>query len=50
MQRSKSYRKAADLIDTAKLYEPAEAIKLAKETSATKFDAPAKLQELRTAS
>jgi large subunit ribosomal protein L1 len=39
MQRSKSYRKAAELIDASKLYEPAEAIKLAKETSPTKFDA-----------
>jgi large subunit ribosomal protein L1 len=39
MQRSKGYRKAADLIDLAKLYEPAEALKLAKETSPTKFDA-----------
>jgi large subunit ribosomal protein L1 len=39
MQRSKGYRKAAELIDVAKLYEPAEAIKLAKQTSPTKFDA-----------
>jgi large subunit ribosomal protein L1 len=39
MQRSKSYRKAAELIDEAKLYEPAEAIKLAKQTNTTKFDA-----------
>ena len=39
MQRSKSYRKAAESIDTNKLYEPAEAIKLAKDASATKFDA-----------
>ena len=39
MQRSKSYRKAAELIDTTKLYEPAQAITLAKETSPTKFDA-----------
>ena len=39
MQRSKGYRKAAELIDRTKLYEPAEAIKLAKETSPTKFDA-----------
>ena len=28
MQRSKSYRKAAELIDSTKLYEPAEAIRL----------------------
>ena len=39
MQRSKGYRKAAELIDSTKLYEPADAIKLAKETSPTKFDA-----------
>jgi large subunit ribosomal protein L1 len=39
MQRSKSYRKAAELIDEAKLYEPAEAIKIAKQTNTTKFDA-----------
>src|ERR1700753_2887659 len=40
MQHSKAYRKAAEQIDATKLYEPAEAIKLAKETSPTKFDAP----------
>ena len=39
MQRSKGYRKAAEQIDSTKLYEPADAIKLAKETSPTKFDA-----------
>ena len=39
MQRSKGYRKAAEQIDLSKLYEPADAIKLAKETSPTKFDA-----------
>src|SRR3954468_7390288 len=39
MQRSKGYRKAAEQIDIAKLYEPAEAIKLAKGSSPTKFDA-----------
>jgi large subunit ribosomal protein L1 len=39
MQRSKTYRKAAEQIDPAKLYEPAEAIKLAKDSSPTKFDA-----------
>jgi large subunit ribosomal protein L1 len=38
MQRSKSYRKAADLIDRAKLYPPVEAIKLARETTSVKFD------------
>jgi large subunit ribosomal protein L1 len=39
MPHSKSYRKSLDLIDRAKLYTPAEAIKLAKETSTVKFDA-----------
>ncbi|MER7458033.1 50S ribosomal protein L1 [Micromonospora sp. NPDC126480] len=39
MQRSKNYRKAADVIDRSKLYTPAEAVKLAKETTAVKFDA-----------
>src|SRR6187549_2630158 len=38
MQRSKGYRKAAELIDVAKLYEPADAIKLAKQTVTAKFD------------
>jgi large subunit ribosomal protein L1 len=39
MQRSKNYRKAAEAIDRARLYVPAEAVKLAKETSTAKFDA-----------
>jgi large subunit ribosomal protein L1 len=39
MHRSKGYRQAAELIDSTKLYEPAEAIRLAKQTSPTKFDA-----------
>src|ERR1041384_4036077 len=39
MQRSKSYRKGAEQIDQSKVYEPAEAIKLAKSVSGTKFDA-----------
>ena len=39
MQHGKSYRKAADLIDRSALYSPADAIKLAKQTSPTKFDA-----------
>ncbi len=38
-QRSKAYRKAAEQIDAAKLYEPTEAVKLAKDSSPTKFDA-----------
>jgi len=39
MQRSKAYRKAVELIDRDRLYTPVEAIKLARETSPTKFDA-----------
>jgi len=39
MQRSKGYRKASELVDRSKLYAPAEAMKLAKETSPIKFDA-----------
>jgi large subunit ribosomal protein L1 len=39
MQRSKTYRKAAEAIDLTKLYGPAEAITIAKDTSNTKFDA-----------
>jgi len=39
MQRSKKYRKAVELIDQSKLYTPAEAVKLAKETCSVKFDA-----------
>jgi large subunit ribosomal protein L1 len=39
MQRSKGYRKAAELVDRTKLYPPADAIRLAKESSPVKFDA-----------
>jgi large subunit ribosomal protein L1 len=39
MKRSKGYRKVAELVDRAKLHTPAEAIKLAKTTTPTKFDA-----------
>ena len=39
MQRSKSYRAADTKIDKATLYDPVEAVRLAKETSPTKFDA-----------
>ncbi|AGL14422.1 50S ribosomal protein L1 [Actinoplanes sp. N902-109] len=38
-QRSKAYRKAAEAIDASKLYEPTEAVRIAKESSPTKFDA-----------
>ncbi|GAA4922138.1 50S ribosomal protein L1 [Actinoplanes utahensis] len=38
-QRSKAYRAAAEKIDANKLYEPKDAITLAKETNPVKFDA-----------
>ena len=38
MQRSKRYQEAAKKIDKNKIYSVEEAIKLVKETSATKFD------------
>jgi large subunit ribosomal protein L1 len=39
MKRSKNYRKVVELVDRSKLYSPAEAVKLAKQTSTVKFDA-----------
>ncbi|PZF84980.1 50S ribosomal protein L1 [Jiangella anatolica] len=39
MKRSKSYRAAAEKIDRDRLYAPTEAVKLARETSSTKYDA-----------
>ena len=39
MKRSKQYRKAVELVDRDRLYTPAEAIELAKQTSGVKFDA-----------
>ncbi|MFC0040386.1 50S ribosomal protein L1 [Actinomadura rayongensis] len=39
MKRSKAYRSADERIDRDKLYSPLEAVQLAKETAATKFDA-----------
>src|SRR5215212_4506888 len=39
MQHGKSYKKAAEQVDRDKLYGPAEAIKLAQQTTTTKFDA-----------
>src|SRR6187551_922817 len=39
MKRSKSYRKAAELIDATRVYSPLEATRLASQTSPTKFDA-----------
>src|SRR3990170_498686 len=38
MKRGKSYRKVNELVDRERLYSPAEAIKLAKQTVTTKFD------------
>jgi large subunit ribosomal protein L1 len=38
VKRSKSYRKAADLLEDGKIYSPLEAAGLAKETSPSKFD------------
>ena len=39
MKRSKAYRAAAEKIDADHLYSPLEAVRLAKETSTTKYDA-----------
>jgi large subunit ribosomal protein L1 len=38
LKRSKAYRQAAEQIDPERLYSPAEAVSLAKETAKTKFD------------
>jgi large subunit ribosomal protein L1 len=38
MKRSKAYRAGEDQIDRNRLYSPAEAVALARKTSATKFD------------
>ncbi|GAA0914070.1 50S ribosomal protein L1 [Virgisporangium aurantiacum] len=37
-QRSKNYRKVAEQIDRSALYSPADAVKLAKDTTTVKFD------------
>jgi large subunit ribosomal protein L1 len=39
MKRSKKYKAAAAKVDLDNLYSPAQAVKLAKETSTTKYDA-----------
>jgi large subunit ribosomal protein L1 len=39
VKRSKNYRKAAEQIDSTRLYSPVEAVKLAKDTSTAKYDA-----------
>ena len=38
MQHGKNYRKVADLVDRDRLYNPLDAIKLAKQTTTVKFD------------
>jgi large subunit ribosomal protein L1 len=38
MKRSKAYRAAAEKIDPSRIYSPLEAVRIAKETSPTKFD------------
>lgn len=38
MKRSRSYRKVAEQVDRSQVYSPAEAVRLAKQTSPTKFD------------
>jgi large subunit ribosomal protein L1 len=39
VKRSKSYRAAAEKVDSSHLYSPLSAVRLAKETSTTKYDA-----------
>jgi len=39
VKRSKAYRNAAEKIDADRIYSPAEAVALARETSTTKYDA-----------
>ncbi len=39
MKRSKAYRSAAEKIEDGRLYTPVEAVRLAKETATTKYDA-----------
>ena len=38
VQRSKAYKKAAELIDRERIYSPLEAVRLVKQTATTKFD------------
>jgi large subunit ribosomal protein L1 len=38
MKRSKSYRKARELVEPTRMYTPAQAVSLARKTSTTKFD------------
>lgn len=39
MKRSKAYRSAAEKVDSTRFYAPLEAVRLAKQTSTTKYDA-----------
>jgi len=39
VKRSKAYRAAAEKVDYDRLYAPLTAVRLAKETSTTKYDA-----------
>jgi large subunit ribosomal protein L1 len=39
VKRSKAYRSAAEKVDAARLYPPLEAVRIAKDTSTTKYDA-----------
>ena len=39
MKRSKAYRAAAEKVVADQLYSPLEAVRLAKQTSVTKYDA-----------
>jgi len=39
MKRSKAYRASAQKVDTTRFYAPLEAVRLAQQTSSTKFDA-----------
>src|SRR6266550_13053 len=43
MKRSKAYRAAEAEVDRSRLYSPAEAVALARKTSATKFDPTARV-------
>ncbi|MET0712211.1 MAG: 50S ribosomal protein L1, partial [Jiangellaceae bacterium] len=39
MKRSKAYRDAAEAIDRDRFYSPLEAVRLARQTNRTKYDA-----------
>ena len=48
MKRSKKYKAAAEKVNADNLYSPAEAVKLAKETSTTKYDATVEVALFRS--